>query len=61
MTDNVIIGTLTSLTYLIVHIAVILRAILRPNREPASRVAWVVVIIVIPIAGMIAYLLFGET
>jgi cardiolipin synthase len=37
------------------------RALLRPHREPASRLAWVVVIIVAPIVGMLAYLLFGET
>jgi cardiolipin synthase A/B len=37
------------------------RALLRPHREPASRLAWVVVIIVAPVVGMIAYVLFGET
>jgi len=39
---------------------VLLRAILRPHREPASRLAWVIVIIIVPIAGVIAYLLLGE-
>ena len=61
MTDNLIIGTLTSIAYFILHVAIILRAILRPNREPASRVAWVVVIIVLPIVGIVSYILFGET
>ena len=37
------------------------RALLRPHREPASRLAWVVVILVAPIVGMVAYVLFGET
>ncbi len=37
------------------------RAVLRPHREPASRLAWVVVIIVAPVVGMLAYVLFGET
>jgi cardiolipin synthase len=50
---------------LIVHVALQLffvgRALLRPHREPASRLAWVVVIIVAPIFGMLAYVLFGET
>jgi cardiolipin synthase A/B len=36
------------------------RALLRPHREPASRLAWVVVIIVAPVIGMVAYVLFGE-
>ena len=37
------------------------RALLRPHREPASRLSWVVVIIVAPVFGMLAYVLFGET
>lgn len=39
---------------------VLLRAMLRPHREPTSRLAWVIVIIVIPIVGTILYLLLGE-
>ena len=42
------------------EIAILLRAILRPHREPASRLAWVVVIVVLPIVGIVAYLLLGE-
>lgn len=61
LSENFIFGALTSVAYIAIHIAIILRAVLRPNREPASRVAWVVVIIVLPIIGMISYLLFGET
>lgn len=61
MTDNFIIGALSSFAYVALHTAIILRAILRPNREPASRVAWVVVIIVLPVVGIISYILFGET
>jgi cardiolipin synthase len=40
--------------------AVIVRALLRPHRDPASRIAWVVVIAAVPVLGIIAYLLFGE-
>ncbi|MEO7815092.1 MAG: cardiolipin synthase [Sphingomicrobium sp.] len=39
---------------------VLLRAMLRPHREPTSRLAWVIVIIVIPVVGTILYLLLGE-
>lgn len=50
---------------LIVHVSLqvffVCRALLRPHREPASRLAWVVVIIVAPVVGMLAYVLFGET
>lgn len=38
----------------------ITRALLRPNREPASRIAWVLVILAAPVVGMIAYVLFGD-
>ncbi len=37
------------------------RAILRPHRDPASRFAWVVVMAVLPVLGIMAYLLLGET
>ncbi|MEO6432838.1 MAG: cardiolipin synthase [Sphingomicrobium sp.] len=39
----------------------LLRAILRPNREPAARLAWVIVILFIPIIGIFLYFLLGET
>ena len=45
----------------VLELLVIVRAILRPNREPTSRFAWVVVISVVPLVGMVAYLLLGET
>jgi cardiolipin synthase len=45
---------------LVAVVATLMRAILRPNREPASRLAWVIVILVVPIIGLIAYLLLGE-
>src|SRR5260221_1170452 len=40
--------------------AVLIRAILRPHREPASRIAWAVVIVALPLVGILAYLLLGE-
>jgi cardiolipin synthase len=47
--------------HLLVQAAVILRVIQRPNREPASRIAWVVVVLAVPVAGIFAYLMLGET
>ncbi|MGE0801640.1 MAG: cardiolipin synthase [Lautropia sp.] len=54
---------LSFLSFLIflVHVAAMARAITRPNRIPASRVAWVAVIVLLPVGGVIAYLLLGET
>jgi cardiolipin synthase len=40
--------------------AFVVRALLRPNRDPSARMAWVVVIVVAPVFGMLAYILFGE-
>lgn len=37
------------------------RALLKPQREPAARMAWLVVILVAPVVGMLAYVFFGET
>ncbi len=42
------------------EIFVLFRAMLRPQREPTSRLAWVIVIIAAPFVGMIAYLMLGE-
>jgi cardiolipin synthase A/B len=44
-----------------VHLATVLRAITRPDRTPASRVAWVAVIMCLPVIGVVAYLFLGET
>jgi len=46
--------------HLSLQLAVLLRVLLRPHREPASRIAWVVVVIVLPVLGILAYILFGE-
>ena len=41
-------------------ITVLVRVMLRPHRAPASRIAWVAVIVSLPLVGVIAYMLFGE-
>lgn len=51
---------LSALIFL-VHLAAMVRAITRSNRTPASRVAWVAVMALLPVVGVIAYLLLGET
>ena len=37
------------------------RAITRENREPASRVSWMLVILALPGIGLLLYFLLGET
>ncbi len=46
--------------HLLVQGGLIVRVLLRPHREPASRMAWVVVVIALPVLGILAYVLFGE-
>jgi cardiolipin synthase len=45
----------------VAELAVLVRAILRPHREPAARLAWVIFILIAPVVGPIIYLLLGET
>ncbi|TAL76203.1 MAG: cardiolipin synthase [Beijerinckiaceae bacterium] len=52
---------LFDLSLLVVHLLTVVRAITRPNREPAARVAWVAVIMFLPVVGVVAYLFLGET
>src|SRR5438309_11019763 len=61
MTEYSFFSTLGALLLFLVHVAVIARVILRPHREPASRIAWIVMIIALPVVGMVCYLLLGET
>jgi cardiolipin synthase len=41
-------------------LGVMARIMLRPNRAPASRIAWLVVVGALPVVGIVAYLLLGE-
>jgi len=58
---EILVYTLLVLVPLLLWLAVLARAVLRPHREPASRVAWVAVIAALPGVGMFIYLLLGET
>lgn len=50
---------------LLLHIATVVpcigRILLRRHRQPESRIAWLVVVLSLPYAGVLAYLFFGET
>jgi cardiolipin synthase A/B len=52
---------ISSTVVLVADAATIGRALLRPHREPASRLAWIMAILALPIAGVVPYLLLGET
>ncbi|MEO5718367.1 MAG: cardiolipin synthase [Chthoniobacterales bacterium] len=61
MTGYTFFSSLGALLLFLAHLAVVVRVILRPHREPASRIAWITIILVLPGVGMIFYLLLGET
>ena len=52
--------SLVNLALMLLDLAVIVRILLRPHRDPASRIAWIVVVTLLPVLGILAYLLFGE-
>lgn len=51
--------------WILLHYAIVLacvmRILLRPHRDPAARAAWVLTTLAVPVVGVLAYLLFGET
>ena len=49
------------LIHLGLEFVLVVRVLTRPHRDPASRIAWVAVITALPIVGMLAYILLGET
>jgi cardiolipin synthase len=61
MTAGAVLTTLGYAALIFVELAFIARAILRPHRDPASRIAWVVVIAAVPLFGIVVYVLLGET
>ena len=44
----------------VLHLAFAARAILRPAREPISKLVWIMILFVFPFIGIVAYLLVGE-
>mgnify|MGYP001760954098 FL=1 len=43
-----------------VALAVSVRVLLRPRLEPSVRLSWILVIELVPLVGILAYVLFGE-
>src|ERR1700678_2438319 len=56
-----LIGAVVAVGGFVVSLLIVLRAITRPDRTPASRVAWIAVIMCLPVIGVVAYLFLGET
>ena len=61
MSHESLLGAILLALDVTLQVAFVVRILLRPHREPASRIAWVVVVVAVPLLGILAYLLFGET
>ncbi len=55
------VGELFFILHIMVQIAVVMRVLEHPRRQPTSRIAWLVVVLALPLVGIIAYLMLGET
>jgi cardiolipin synthase len=53
--------TITIVSIALLQALVIARVLLRPHRDPASRIAWILLIAGAPLLGMLAYVFVGET
>ena len=60
MIDSVTYAMVAGAFHVAIQIALIIRVLIRPHRDPASRIAWVAVIAALPGLGILAYVLFGE-
>jgi len=59
--ETPLLAYLLAAVYLALQVFFIARALLRPYRQPVSRLAWVMVMLIAPVVGMAAYVLVGET
>lgn len=59
--SDYLVGAIIAVGVFVIHLAAVLRAITRPNRTPASRVAWIAVIMCLPFLGALVYPFLGET
>ncbi|MFN7732025.1 MAG: cardiolipin synthase [Pirellula sp.] len=47
------------IAHFVIQVGLCIRVILRPHRDPSSRIAWITVIIALPIVGIVGYLFLG--
>lgn len=60
MHDSAVLAWVLFFAQALAQLIFMVRALLRPHREPAARFAWVLVIALAPVVGVVAYVLFGE-
>jgi cardiolipin synthase len=60
MSESPLTADMFLILHVLVQMALLVRVLLRPHRNPASRIAWIVVIMTFPVVGILAYILLGE-
>jgi cardiolipin synthase len=60
MIGPVSLAMVAAAVHVLIQVALIIRVLIRPHRDPASRIAWVAVIAALPGLGILSYVLFGE-
>lgn len=58
--DSAVFAWLLFFAQAVIQFIFMVRALLRPHREPTARFAWVLVIALAPVIGVVAYVLFGD-
>ncbi|WPL15161.1 Cardiolipin synthase [Thiorhodovibrio winogradskyi] len=61
MSESSLMASLLLVAHFALQVGIAMRVLLRPHREPAARMTWVILIFALPVAGFVAYLLVGET
>ncbi len=61
MIQDISTGPIFVALHILIQILLVIRVLLRPHRDPASRVAWIVILVSVPVVGIISYILLGET
>jgi cardiolipin synthase len=61
MDQSLLITSLGIALHTSIQLAVLIRVLLKPHRDPSARLSWIVVVLALPVGGIIGYLLFGET
>ncbi len=61
ISESILFTALGVALHLTLQVLLFVRVLLKPHRDPSARLTWVVVVVALPIGGIIAYLLFGET
>jgi cardiolipin synthase len=59
--SDYLVGAAAAVGGFVIHLSAAVRAITRPDRTPASRIAWIAAIMCLPVIGVVAYLFLGET